>query len=224
MTKEEYAAIERHMLACMKDGAHDKQHVYRVLFAALDIAADCVVDRDVLIAACLLHDIGRDAQFKDPRLDHARVGADMAFEYLSAQGWPEAKAGHVRACVRTHRYRNDDEPESLEAKILFDADKLDVAGALGIARTLAYKGIVAEPLYSVDEAGRVLDGTGDAAPSFFQEYNWKLKNIYGKFYTAKAARLAEGRRQASVDFYESMYAEVEETQVAGLRLLSEVLN
>ncbi len=54
------------MLSCMNDGAHDRQHIYRVLYYALDIAEEYCIDQDVLIAACLLHDIGRDAQFRNP--------------------------------------------------------------------------------------------------------------------------------------------------------------
>jgi uncharacterized protein len=223
MDKRTYGAIEAYMLRLMTDGAHDEQHVYRVLYSALDIASDHRVDLDVLIAAALLHDIGRDAQFKDPTLDHAVVGSEMAYDFLRAQGWPEERARHVKECIYSHRYRNGREPASLEAKILFDSDKLDVAGTIGIARTLAYKGIVAEPLYSVDEGGNVLDGSEDAAPSFFQEYHWKLKNVYGKFYTQKARSIAEGRRQASLDFYRSMLGEARQTHLAGRSRLDALL-
>lgn len=224
MDRESYSTIERHMLSLMKDGAHDEEHVYRVLYAALDLATGLEVDMDVLIAACLLHDIGREAQFKDPSMDHAEVGAAMAHEFLLGLGWAADKAGRARDCIRTHRYRTGREPQSIEAEILFDADKLDVTGCIGIARTLAYKGIVAEPLYSVGEDGRVLSGEGEAEPSFFQEYNWKLKKVYGRFYTEKAARIAEGRRKASVDFYESMLAEACEAHATGARLLGAILD
>jgi len=98
----------------------------------------------------------------------------------------EYKAQHVKACISTHRYRNSNPPASIEAKILFDADKLDVTGTIGIARTLAYKEIVAEPLYSVDEFGNVLNGEEDEKPSFFQEYHWKLKKVYDNFFTNQA--------------------------------------
>jgi uncharacterized protein len=223
VTGDEFATIERHMLERMNDGAHDEQHVYRVLYAALDIAADYDVDTDVLIAAALLHDIGREAQFKDARVDHAVAGSEMAYAYLTSIGWPGDRAEHAKACIRSHRYRKREEPQSLEAKILFDADKLDVTGTLGIARTLAYEGIVGEPLYSLDAKGHVLSGEGDAEPSFFQEYNWKLKKVYGTFYTDKARRLAEGRKQASIDFYERMREEVSETHVVGKRRLTDIL-
>lgn len=99
--------------------------------------------------------------------------------------------------------------ENIEAKILFDADKLDATGAMGIARTLMYKGIVAEPLYFVLPDGRVSDGAGDSEPSFFQEYKYKLEKLYTNFHTARATALAPERQQAAVQFYNCLYREAE---------------
>jgi uncharacterized protein len=223
MQKGMYLRLENYMISCMNDGAHDCQHIYRVLYNALDIANDYQVDKDVLIAAALLHDIGREAQFGDPELDHAMVGADMAYEFLLDIEWPENKARHVKDCISTHRFRNGNLPLSMEAKILFDADKLDVTGTLGIARTLAYQGIVGEPLYYVDEDGKVLEGQGDGKPSFFQEYDWKLNRIYDKFFTSRAKAIAGSRRRASVDFYENMYNEVNSIHKIGIQLLTKEL-
>lgn len=223
MQKDMYIKIEKHMLSCMNDGAHDCQHIYRVLYSALDIANDYKVNKDVLIAASLLHDIGREAQFQNPKLDHAIIGADKAYDYLLLIGWKEYKAQHVKDCISSHRYRNSNPPISIEAKILFDADKLDVTGTMGIARTIAYKGIVAEPLYCVDEWGNVQSGEGEEESSFFQEYNWKLKNVYDKFFTSRAKIMAEGRRQASIDFYENMYKEVKAIHQIGLKVLNNEL-
>ncbi len=215
-----YLKIEKHMLTyMMNDGAHDCQHIYRVLYYALDIAKDYKVDMDVLIAACLLHDIGRETQFKNQKCSHAVVGADMAYKYLCEEGWSEGKANHVKECIFTHTYRSDNLPKTIEAKILFDADKLDVTGAVGIARTMAYGGIVSEPLYSVDDNGNVLDGNGDEQPSFFKGYNWELKNIYDKFFTSRAKEIAEKRRKISIDFYESMYKEASSVHKIGLDVL-----
>ena len=99
----------------------------------------------------------------------------------------------------------------MEAKILFDADKLDVVGAMGIARTLLYKGKMKEPLYSLLEEGTVSDGTGEKTPSFFQEYKYKLEGLYSKFYTKKATELAKERQVAAADFYNSLYKEVQDS-------------
>ena len=212
------------MIQCMEDSAHDKEHVYRVLYNALEIAKDeSDVNYEILIAACLLHDIGRKEQFENPEVCHAMAGADKAYQFLLSEGFERRYAEQVKQCIQTHRYRKNNPPQSLEAKILFDADKLDVAGAIGIARTLLYKGIVSEPLYTVLPDGVVSNGENDAAPSFFQEYKFKLENLYSKFYTEKAAKLAEGRKRIAVEFYNCLYQEVNSSYQDGKDELDRVV-
>lgn len=221
MTSHVYQLLEEYMLSCMGDSAHDKEHVYRVLYSALEIAGDEPdVDYDVLICACLLHDIGRGEQFENPSLCHAQVGSEKAYRFLREQGFAEDFAARVRHCILAHRYRNNNVPKTVEARILFDADKLDVTGAIGIARTLFYKGRVSEPLYSVDSQGRVQDGTEDEKPSFFQEYKYKLEDIYSHFYTKKGAEMARARRQAAADYYENLLAEVRPVYEKGRQALA----
>lgn len=216
MKKELYDKIENYMLECMNDSAHDKEHIYRVLYMALDIAKyESNVDMDVLIISCLLHDIGREEQFKNPKLCHAQIGSEKAYNYLISNGFPEEKVVQIRSCILTHRFRSDNPPNSIEAKILFDADKLDVTGTLGIARTLVYKGIVSEPLYSVEKNRCVLDGSSDREPSFFQEYKYKLEKLYDKFYTDRATQIAKERQHSAVAFYSSMLEEVRGCYLTG---------
>lgn len=220
MTKETYTLLENYMLSCMEDSAHDKEHVYRVLYTALDIAeTEEDVDMDVLICACLLHDIGRKEQYENPKLCHAQAGAEKAYRFLLEHDFPENMATHVRECIASHRYRKGSEPQTLEAKILFDADKADASGAIGIARTLIYKGQVSDPLYTVKPDGQISDGTKDEHPSFFQEYKYKLEGLYDKFYTARGREIASLRRQAAAAFYTSLLREVSEPQQQGLALL-----
>ena len=220
MKKEDYNLIETYMLSCMDDSAHDREHIYRVLFSALEIAkAEAEVDYDVLIAACLLHDIGRREQFENPALCHAAVGGEKTYRFLLDHGFCEAFAQKVKHCIQTHRFRKSMEPESLEAKILFDADKLDVTGALGIARTLMYAGDRGHPLYNVLPDGTIGDGTGEEPPSFFREYKFKLEKLYGKFYTARGAVLAQQRQEIAAAFYENLYREVNTGYTAGQEML-----
>lgn len=209
MTENTYALLEQYMLSCMTDSAHDKEHIYRVLYTALNIAeTEQDVDYDVLICACLLHDIGRQEQFEDPSLNHAEVGADKAFTFLSEHGFSEAFTRRVCDCIRSHRYRKRNPPSSIEAKILFDADKLDVCGAIGIARTLLYKGIVGEPLYSLTPDRTLLDGTNDTEPSFFQEYKYKLESIYDHFFTERGAALGKERQDTARNYYQNFLSEM----------------
>ena len=226
MDQKEYDEIESYMLNQMQDSAHDRYHVYRVLNAAVDIANHIdTKDMDVLVAACLLHDIGREKQFSDPALCHAQIGGEMAYTFLLSRKWPEQKALHVKECISAHRYRGDNTPQSIEAKILFDADKLDVSGAIGIARTLIYEGQVAEPLYIMDEKGKmIMDGGGAEISSFFQEYHYKLKKVYTSFFTERAKEIAMKRQKAAIDFYESLLAEILNNDENGIKSYIALLN
>lgn len=225
MDRNTYALLEQYMLSCTADSAHDAQHVYRVLYHGLEIArTEPDVDMDVLIAACLLHDIGRPEQFADPALCHAEVGAEKACRFLTEQGFAPDFAERVRHCVLTHRFRKNRPPESPEAKILFDADKLDVTGAMGVARTLVYQGTMAQPLYSLGADGSVSDGDGDGTPSFFQEYHRKLKRVYDRFYTARGAELAAESRAACDGFYHRLLEEVRGPHDRGRAALEDLLD
>lgn len=220
MTKSEYERIEAFMVSRMTDSAHDKEHIYRVLYSALDIAkTEHDVDTDVLIAACLLHDIGRDKQYKDPMLCHAAEGWEMAYRYLLTIGWTEEKAARVKSAIASHRFRSDNPPESIEARILFDSDKLDAAGTLGIVRTLIYKGQVGDKLYSTDDAGNVIDGENDPDNTFFNEYKFKLENVYDRFYTARGREMAMRRKKPAEDFWDSLRGDVVEIHRRGIELL-----
>ena len=216
--------IEDHMLSMVKDSAHDKEHIYRVLYIALDIAkTQEATNLDVLIAACLLHDVARGLQAENPALCHAKAGSVMAYDFLLSIGWDEQQAAHVRDCILTHRYRDDHPPVSLEAKILFDADKIDAAGALGIARTLIYQGQVMEPMYTVDDSGKVMDGAQNEPPSFFHEYRFKLEKVYSALYTVRAKEIAQKRQAAAAAFYNSLLAEVRECYEQGSHMLADAL-
>ncbi len=224
MNRETYFLLENFMLSCMEDTAHDKEHIYRVLYNGLEIAkTEKNVNYDVLIAACLLHDIGRKEQFENPALCHAAVGSEKAYKFLLKHGFDMRYAEHVKQCIQTHRYRKNNQPQSLEAKILFDADKLDVSGAIGIARSLLYKGIVSEPLYSVLPNGLVSTGENDDTPSFFQEYKYKLENLYSKFYTKKAAAMGKERQHIAVEFYNRLYEEVNSSYEDGINELNKII-
>ena len=178
MIKEHLCEIVKFMESFAKDSAHDSGHIYRVLNHALILAEKYEVNTDILVAACLLHDIGRPAQFADPSKCHAKVGSIIAYQFLKGLGWSEEDCRKVEHCVLTHRFTESAQPETIEAKILFDADKLDVIGALGIARTLQYEG-----------------KTNATLNDFFAECNRKLTKLYDVFYTAEAKQLATGGKK-----------------------------
>lgn len=225
MKQETFDLLERYMFSCMGDSAHDTEHVRRVLYLALEIAeTEPDANRDVLIAASLLHDIGRAEQFRDPSLCHARAGAEKAYRFLLDHGFSEDFASRVGDCIRTHRFRSNDPPESIEAKILFDADKLDVTGAIGMARTFFYAAQVGEPLYCLMPNGTVSDGAAeepDGRHSVLREYKFKLEQIYDHFLTSRGGEMARRRRAAAASIYHDILAEAREPYETGGRILRE---
>ncbi len=211
MTKETYQLLEHFMQSQMeeRDSAHNQEHIYRVLAVELDIAEhEPGVEYDVLIAACLLHDIGRKEQLENPRLCHAAEGAKKAYAFLLEKGFSPDYAKRVKDCIKRHRFRSDDPPVALEERILFDADKIDVSGAVGVARTLCYAGQVGKPLYLLQADGRISDGSKDETDSFFREYQHKCKEIASVLYTERGRQLAKERQQAAEAFYQAMRTEL----------------
>lgn len=199
------------MLSFLQDSIHDKEHVYRVCNIAVDIARyEKDVDMDILMVSCILHDIGRPAERNNPSISHAQVGGEKAFDFLCQNGWSEERANAVKACITQHRFRKNNPPLSIEAKILFDADKFDATGLIGIARTLMYKGLLSEPMYTFNEDGTVSDGDGDKDPSFMQEYKFKLEKLYDKFYTQRCKELAIKRKKNAMLFYSGLLDELKD--------------
>lgn len=206
MTAERFGILNGYMESCMQDSAHDKGHIRRVLDAALILARkEKNVEWDVLITAALLHDIGREEQFRTGE-SHAAVGARMAKDYLLEQGADEAFAQHVSDCIRTHSFRKNDPPATIEAKLIYEADKLDVVGAIGVARTLLYQGRVDDPVYSVGPDGAVLSGD-EKEPSFYSEYRHKLMRLPARFLTAEGKKQAARRAERAADFEAALRAE-----------------
>lgn len=192
MQGERYGELKAYMEQCMSDAAHDKEHIWRVLGYALRLAqSEGSVNYDLLITACLLHDIGRAAQFEDPNLSHAAVGADMAARWLKEHGDPPEFCQAVRSAILAHSYRTGNgAAENIEGRILYDADKLDVCGVMGLLRTTSYCDYVGEPYYTAGEDGLV-EFTADAEASVVQEYCLKLSRIKDSFYTDAAKKIAE---------------------------------
>lgn len=209
MKNKDIEKIERFMLENIGDSAHDIQHIYRVLNYSKIIMKDYVeADEKIVIASAILHDIGRKIQFENPSKCHAIEGGNIAYEFLKGLGWNELDCNHVKECIITHRYRTDNKPKTIEAKIIFDADKLDVTGVIGIARTFLYQGYVNSPIYTVDKNRKIHIGNKEDPESFFREYNNKLKKIYDLFYTDKARKIAMVNKKHSEDFYNNLIDEI----------------
>ena len=130
--------------------AHSLDHSIRVYNFALHLAESENVDIEVLKASALLHDIARVKEDTDlsGNTKHAILGAEMAEPILRELGFSEEKIRHIMDCIRAHSFKGGDVPKTIEAKILFDADKIDSLGCIGIARAFSIGGQYGQKIYS----------------------------------------------------------------------------
>jgi uncharacterized protein len=190
-------------------GCHGWDHVERVYNLCVHIGREEGADMEVLQIAAALHDIARDIQTKSKgRVCHAQEGARMAQEILSGYDLSEEKKNNIIHCIQTHRFRNEDVPETLEAKILFDADKLDAIGAIGIARDFHFAGEIGARVHdkNVDVENVEEYSRDDTA---YREFLVKLSKIKDKMLTDEGRRTARGRHDFMVQFFDRLNDEVD---------------
>ncbi|MCL5428285.1 MAG: HD domain-containing protein [Chloroflexi bacterium] len=191
------------------DPVHGFDHILRVLRMAERLAQAEGGDLEIVRAAVLLHDASGAETGGEKRSEHQYHSAEFAKKILEAEGWPPERIAAVQHCIRAHRFRGDEAPQTLEAKILFDADKLDVIGAFGVARTIAYDVVMGWPFYA--EASDRFRLTGvkveDETHSSYHEFLFKLGKIKDRLHTQTARQLAEGRQKFLNAYFEQLDAE-----------------
>lgn len=196
---------------------HDWDHTLRVLNNARHLCHVEGADLLVVEFAAVLHDIGRPAELADRgRSCHADQGATLVHQILPGLGVVDPGfTDHVAACVRTHRFRNRtaDRPATPEACIVFDADKLDSIGAIGIGRSFHFAGRIGARVHNgADQAqGAASYSREDSA---YREFLVKLRHLHGRLLTAEGRRLAASRHQFMVAFFEQLNREVSGEDVA----------
>lgn len=191
--------------------AHDWFHVRRVEVNADRLAsAYADVDDTVIRLSALLHDIGRPKEDNDEIDDHAEWGAMESDRILREHGCVPERREAVSHCIRSHRYSNDVEPETLEAKVVSDADNLDAIGAVGIARCFAYGGELGSPIHDPSlPAEADLSAAGETQFNHLQK---KLLDISNRMYTDAGRELAAERTE-----FVQAFADRFEDEVAGRR-------
>jgi uncharacterized protein len=189
------------------DSVHDFDHILRVLALAERIALAEGADLTVIRTATLLHDWGRaEAQLDDA--NHAAVAAGRARVYLRERRTAPAMVEAVVHAIEAHRFRAPPAPQTLEAQVLFDADKLDAIGAIGIARAFAYGGAHNQRLWAAWESVdlRRWEELGDDAGTHtpVHEFVVKLSRIHEQLYTAMGRQIAEERHSYMAAFFERL--------------------
>jgi uncharacterized protein len=195
-------------------GCHDWSHVERVHNLAVRIARSERADLNVVRIAAYLHDIGRRDEMKSKGvLDHAEIGVERARVILGRYRLQEEVRENILHSILSHRYRNEHAPQTLEAKVLFDADKLDSIGAVGIARDFLFAGIAGSCcLYTGREKELAKSGQNfgySEEDSALLEYYFKLRKVKSRILTAAGKKIAQERHAYMVAFFQRFEREVE---------------
>jgi uncharacterized protein len=202
------------------DAVHGFDHILRVYRLAERIAQAEGADLRVVRAAVLLHDVegfppstdpALTDELSEPRMTHHYSAAQFAAEHLRGEGWNDDDIAAVQHCIRAHRFRDGSEqPKTIEAQVLFDADKLDAIGAIGVARAIAYAAQHGQPAYVTPS--EQFQRNGELEPgeshSAYHEYLFKLRKLLSTMYTATGLALAEERHRFMAAYFERLESEI----------------
>lgn len=210
-TEDALIEVKAFAKACFdkSSGSHDWEHTLRVFRLCEVIGGVENADMDVLRVAAYLHDIGRGLQdASDGAVCHAEKGAQIAEPFVERLRLSTEQKQNIIHCIRSHRFRNHHTPATLEAKVLFDADKLDAIGAIGVARAFLFAGEMGARLHNPD-----LD-VEDAKPysaddTGYREFKVKLCKIKDQMLTAEGRKLAQERHAFMNDFFNRFLEEYE---------------
>ncbi len=190
------------------DAAHDFDHVQRVTRMAVYIATAEGADLAVVQAAALLHDV---PVAEGTRKAHHLAAADFARDYLTAQGMDPAQIDNVVHAIESHRFRDQSiQPQTLEAKCLYDADKLDSIGAIGVGRAFAFAGSHGSRLWTEPWTDAPADDAQPAGADYtpVHEFVYKLQRLLPTLHTQTARRIGEKRHEFMVKFFNQLDAEI----------------
>ncbi|MCC6168865.1 MAG: HD domain-containing protein [Caldilineaceae bacterium] len=202
------SAEEARRLYAAGDAAHDFDHVLRVTRLAVQLAQTEGADVSVVRLAALLHDVPTPG---DRRSDHHRAAAEFARQWLTRRGLGTEAVAAVVHAIEAHRFRDQTvQPATLEAQCLYDADKLDSIGAIGVGRAFAFAGAQGNRLWTEPA---VAAPPGDAQPQGHDytpvhEYVYKLRRILATLHTVSARRIGAARHATMQTFFERLDAEM----------------
>lgn len=189
-------------------GSHGPDHIERVFQMALRLGREMNGDPSILGAAALLHDIGRRKESESRgRVCHADYGAAMAAPILEKVGYPSDEIEKICHCIRAHRYRGASKPESLEAKILFDADKLDSIGAIGIGRAFLFAGQIGACLHN-PELNPHTTASYSTQDTAYREFQVKMSRVRDQLLTPGGRKIAENRHRFMEVFFDQLNSEI----------------
>ncbi|MES2261176.1 MAG: HD domain-containing protein [Pseudomonadota bacterium] len=189
------------------DGAHDTNHLHRVWRNATLLMDDHPeADALVVLAACYLHDLVNLPKNHPERHLASRQSALLASRQLAALDFPSSRLAAVAHAIETHSFSAGIVPETIEAKIVQDADRLDALGAVGLARMFYTAGRMGSALAHADDPMALQRELDDKAYSL-DHIDVKLATLPASMQTAAGRRLGQNRLNELIAFRDNFIAE-----------------
>jgi uncharacterized protein len=189
------------------DPGHGPAHLERVVATALRLAAEEGARVDVVLPAAWLHDCVHVAKDSPDRARASQLAADHALGFLRGAGYPSDALPGIRHAIEAHSYSAGIAPQTLEARVVQDADRLDALGAIGLARCIAVGAALGRPLYEPDDPfcrSRAPDDRGASVDHFYS----KLLKLAATMQTAAGRREAERRTGFLREFLGQLESEI----------------
>jgi uncharacterized protein len=189
------------------DAAHDEGHVRRVVANAKKLAEAEGADLAVVLPAAWLHDCVVIAKNSPQRSSASRLAAERAGALLRAAGYPAQHIPAIEHAIEAHSFSARVMPQTLEAKVVQDADRLEALGAVGIARTLITGGANGTPFYDLAEPFPVTR-VADDRTSIIDHFFTKLLKLAETMQTAAGRAAAQQRAQFLKDYLTQLGSEI----------------
>lgn len=190
------------------EGIHGWDHSLRVLRLALAIGKKIKADPNIVALAAILHDIAREDETNSGgTVSHAERGAIVADKILEDLGVDSDTRNKVHHCISSHRIKNNIQPDTPEAKAVYDADKLDAIGAVGIGRDFMFAERLGAHLHNTIPVEQTKEYTSE--DTAYREYMVELRFIKDKMLTKPGKEMAKERHDFMVKFFNRFLKEVE---------------
>jgi uncharacterized protein len=189
------------------DAAHDRAHIERVVASARHLARSERAAMEVVIPAAWLHDCVVLPKDHPRRSEASRLAAQTAIDFLTDAGYPSQTHADIRHAIEAHSYSAGISPETLEADIVQDADRLDALGAVGIARCFQVGGQIGASLYHPDDPF-CEDREPDDATYSIDHFYAKLLRLPDTMNTGAARKEAERRAGVMRDYLGALETEI----------------
>lgn len=191
------------------DASHDLGHFRRVYSVALEINAGegAKADDLVLLAAAYFHDVVNPPKNSPLRSKASQLAAEKSKEIISDMGFPADKLDDVAHAIAAHSFSAGIPAETLEAKILQDADRMEALGALGVARNMYTSGRMGSKLFHPEDPlgkARELDDKKYALDHF----ELKLLKLPDMMQTQTGKSIARQRADFLITFRNQLLKEV----------------